>query len=195
MTTSIAVVATAWAAFQASKWSGRQTFALESSTRQRQLSTEARLEGNQQMSVDVNLFVAWSSAYAGGNEELASFLHDRLPLRIKGPLDAWIATKPRFSKDAPLSPFAMAEYRVEAHERAATLGREADGALARAESANRTSDTYVLHTVLFAMVMMLTSMGVRLHHRKPRQSMLYAGCVVLVVSLASLALHPIAWLD
>ncbi|MGZ3456848.1 MAG: hypothetical protein ACXVEF_44995, partial [Polyangiales bacterium] len=65
--TSIAAVATAWSAFQAALWSGRQTFALARASKARELSTQARSEGDQQAALDANLFVAYSGAYATGN--------------------------------------------------------------------------------------------------------------------------------
>jgi hypothetical protein len=194
VTTSVAAVATAWAAFQATTWDGRCAFALVRADRQRELSTEARLEGDQQIAVDVNLFVEWAVAYADGRQERAAFLHDRFPPQLRHPLDAWLATRPRENREAPPHPFAMSEYRIEPHERALALSRDADTSIAERQQANRISDTYLLHTVILATVILLVSLSVRLRHAAPRRAMLVLGCVGLVATLVTLALSPIAWI-
>lgn len=193
VTTSFAAVATAWSAFQAATWSGRQTFALAHAEKLRQLATEARLEGDQQMHLDANLFVAYAGAFAQQNDRYAQFLYDRFPPRLKKAMDAWLATNPRTSKDAPPHPFAMREYEVEAHRRSATLGSEADDALVTGRRANIESDTYVLGTVVFATVILLASLGPRLHRRNARRAMLIVSTAILVAALAWLAVRPIAW--
>lgn len=190
---SLAAVATAWSAFQAATWSGRQTFALAEAAKQRQLSTEARLEGDQYLHFDASMFIAYADAYASGNDRFAKFLYERFPPRLKKAMDAWLATKPLTSKDAPPHPFVMAEYQNEAHQRALTLGKEADDAVAAGSAANRTSDTYVLDTVVFATIILLASLGVRLRRRAPRHVMLVVSGAALLVALAWLAAGPIAW--
>lgn len=109
-------------------------------------------------------------------------------------MDAWLATKPLESKDAPPHPLVMPEYRVEAHERAATLGQQADDAIDEGRIANKRSDTYVLGTVLFATIILLASLGARLRRRHARRAMLVFGCVALLGALAWLATQPLAWI-
>jgi hypothetical protein len=192
--TSVAAVITAWSAFQAATWSGRQTFALAHATKTQQLAAEARLEGDQQMHLDANLFVAWAEAYADKRQTFATFLYDRFPPRLKTATDAWIATHPLESRDAPLHPFVMPEYRVEAHQKAAALAREAGEAIDSAQLANTRSDTYVLGTVVFATIILLASLGPRLHHRSTQRAMIVVSTVALLVAIAWLATMPIAWI-
>jgi hypothetical protein len=193
LTTSLAAVATAWSAFQAATWSGRQTFALARATKHRQLSTEARLEGDQHLHFDGALFVAYAGAYADQKEEFAQFLYERFPPRLRKAMDAWIATRPRTSKDAPPHPFAMAEYQLEPHQRALALGKEADDEIAAGGAANRISDTYVLGTVVLATIILLSSLGVRLRRRRPRRVMLVLSVVALLGAVGWLAVRPVAW--
>ncbi len=192
--TSLAAVATAWSAFEAATWSGRQTFALAHATKLRQLASEARLEGDQQQHLDAGLFVAYAKAYGEHDTRFAQFLYDRFPPRLKKAMDAWLATKPLESKDAPPHPLVMPEYRVEAHERAATLGQQADDAIDEGRIANKRSDTYVLGTVLFATIILLASLGARLRRRHARRAMLVIGCVALLGALGWLATQPLAWI-
>lgn len=192
-TSSVAAVGTAWAAFQAATWSSKQTFLLAYAFRQRALSTEARLEGDQQLHVDADLFVAWASAYSEHNATLAQFLYDRFPQRLKVATDAWLATKPLASKDAAPHPLSMPQYQLEAHERAAALGKEADDAVNRGHDANLTADTYVFGTVFLAMVILLASLSTRLRYSVPRRAMLSLSGGGLLAAIVWLALRPIAW--
>lgn len=192
-TTSFAAVATAWCAFQAATWGGRQTFALAAAGKARELSTQARVDGDHQANLDVSLFVAYVQAYATENQTFAQFLYDRFPPRLKTAVDAWLATKPRTSPDAPPHPFVMREYRIEAHERSASLAQQSDDLVVKATNANARSDTYVLGTVVFATIILLGSLGARLRVRRPRRAMLIASVVALLVSIAWVVTMPIAW--
>jgi hypothetical protein len=191
--TSVAAVATAWTAFQASIWGGTQTFSLAESNKARQLSIQARLEGDDQRQLDTSLFVTYAGAYANGNQAFAQFLIDRFPARLRKATDAWLATHPFTSRDAPPYPMAMGEYKVEAYQHATDLAEQADRALARSQVAHHVADVYVLGTVVFATNVLLASLGLRLHGRKPRRVMLVFSLATLVVALVWLATRPIVW--
>ena len=191
--TSAAAVATAWTAFQASVWSGALTFSLAESNKARQFSIETRLEGDDLRQLDTSLFVTYAGASANGNQAFAQFLIDRFPPRLRKATDAWLATHPLTSRDAPPYPMAMPEYKVDAYQRAADLAEQADRALARSQVAHHISDVYVLGTVVFATNVLLASLGLRLHGRKPRRVMLVFSLATLVVALGWLATRPIGW--
>ncbi len=191
--TSLAAVATAWSAFQASTWSGVQTFALADSARLRQQSTEARLEGDQQMHLDADLFVAYAGALVEHREDFATFLRDRFPPRLKVATAAWLDKHPLESPSAPPHPLAMPEYRVEATERAAAVQKQADVASAQAATANHNGDLYVLTTVLLALVITVSSLGAALPTQ--RRTTLLICAVILLGVIVSLALRPIAWVS
>lgn len=192
-TSSFAAVATAWAAFQVATWSSRQTFLIAHGIRQRALSTEARLEGDQQLHLDADLFVAWARAETEHNAALSQFLHDRFPPRLKAATDAWLATKPLVTKDAPPAPFYMPAYQLEAHQRAIVLGKEADDDIDRGRAANHRSDTYVFVTVFLAMIILLSSLSLRMRNRGPRRALLLVSGIGLLGVLAWLSLQPTAW--
>jgi hypothetical protein len=191
--TSVAAVATAWTAFQASVWSGMQTFSLAESNKTRQFSIEARLEGDDLRQLDTSLFVTYAGAYANGNQAFAQFLLDRFPPRLRKATDAWLATHPLTSREAPPYPMAMPEYNVDAYQRAADLAEQAERALARSQVAHHIADVYVLGTVVFATNVLLASLGLRLVGRKPRRVMIVFSLATLVVALGWLATRPIGW--
>ena len=188
-----AAVATAWSAFQAATWNGRQTFALARAAKDREHSTQARAQGDQQSTLDVALFVAWAKAYQHHDDVFATFLYDRFPPRLKKATDAWLATAPFGSSDGPAHPFALPEYQTEAHARADALATQADDEVAAGVAANRQSDTYVLATVIFATVILLATIGLRLQRRSTRRTLLILTALTLFVSTAWVAARPVAW--
>ena len=68
--------------------------------------------------IDVEIFIQWIDAYAQGKMRLAAFYLTRFRDEFKPAFAAWIATKPLQNEAAPLSPFALPEYRL-----AATAGQ------------------------------------------------------------------------
>jgi hypothetical protein len=159
--TSLAAVVTAWSAFQASTWSGVQMFALANAARLRDLSTQLRLEGDQQLHVDVDLFIAYAGALVDHRDAFAAFLRDRFPPRLRVATDAWLDTHPLESTSAPAHPLAMPEYRIEATERASAAQKASDDASDQAARANHAGDLYVLATVLLATIITVSSLGSR----------------------------------
>ena len=193
--TSLAAVATAWSAFQASTWGGTQTFALASSARWRQLSTESRLEGDQQKHLDADLFVAYAGALVEHRDVFATFLRERFPPRLQVATTAWLETKPLESHTAPPHPFAMPEYHVEAIDRAAAQQASADAAAAQAATANHNGDLYVLATVLLATVITVSALGSKLATRRGRRMALVLCGVVLLALIVWLGIRPVAWVS
>lgn len=192
--TSMAAVATAWSAFQSSLFSGQQTFALARAGKARELSTQSRSEGDQLANMDANLFVAYAGAIANDNKAFAQFLYDRFPARLRNATDAWLATKPLITPGAPPHPFVMKQYRVDALDRAKELADQADAETENGQLANVRSDTYVLGTVVFASIILLASLALRLKKRGPRRAMLLFATIALLVSLGWVATQKVAWI-
>ena len=83
---------------------------------------------NAQQQVDVATFMQWVDAYARGETELVTFYRERFRPEFKPAFDAWIATKPLKTKGAPLTPFAMPQYRLAAKAEADRLDQTRRGA-------------------------------------------------------------------
>ena len=77
-------------------------------------STRAANVANRQAQIDVALFTQWVDAYARDETELADFYRKRFRAEFQPAFEAWVATKPRTNPDAPLSPFAMPQYKLAA---------------------------------------------------------------------------------
>ena len=155
MLLAMAAVATAWAAYQSASWRGEQAKAQSASIAARVESTRAANVANRQGQIDVALFTQWVDAYARDETELADFYRRRFRDEFPPAFDAWVATRPRTNPNAPLSPFAMPQYKLAATAKADRLEAKAAAFSVRVGGYIQRADNYSLAGVLFAVVAVL----------------------------------------
>jgi hypothetical protein len=187
-----ATVATAWSGYQASRWNGEAVKSTARGTALRLESTRQSDLANSQAQVDVAVFIQWVDAFATGETELRDFYYARFRPEFKPAVVAWVATKPRTNPNAPLTPFAMPEYRSAAREDSARLLKEADAFAATARRNIQRSTNYVLGVVLFAAALFFAGMSTKLPTPRLRLAMLVMGMVVFVGTLAWIATSPVS---
>jgi hypothetical protein len=105
---------------------------------------------------------------------------------------AWIATKPLENPTAPLTPFAMPNYRLAATSRADRLEVAAEAAAAEARRDIQHANEYVLAVVLCSAALFFGGISTRLQRPRPRAVVLGIGCAVLVGTLVWVATFPIS---
>ena len=189
---AIAAVATAWAAYQSARWHGEQARAQSASIAARVESTRAAAVANRDGQVDVALFTQWVDAYARDETELAGFYRKRFRDEFQPAFRAWVATRPRSNPDAPLSPFAMSQYKLEASAKADDLEVQAAAASARAGRFIQRADNYSLAVVLFAAALFFAGISTRLDSSTPRRVVLGLGYTLFVGSLIWIATFPVS---
>jgi hypothetical protein len=189
---AFATVATAWSGYQASRWSGEATKATMRGTAARLESTRASNLANAQAQVDVAVFTQWVDAYAKGETQLRDFYFKRFRAEFKPAVVAWIATRPVKNPNAPLTPFAMPQYRSAARDDAARLELQADGWAGTARTNIQRSTNYVLCVVLFAASLFFAGMSTKLPSHRLRVAMLAMGVVVFLATLGWLASSPVS---
>jgi hypothetical protein len=189
---AFATVATAWSGYQASRWSGEATKATMRGTAARLESTRASNLANAQAQVDVAVFTQWVDAYAKGEAQLRDFYFKRFRAEFKPAVVAWIATRPVKNPNAPLTPFAMPQYRSAARDDAARLETQADDWAAIGRRNIQRSTNYVLGVVLFAAALFFAGMSTKLPARGLRIAMLTMGVVVFLATLAWIASSPVS---
>jgi hypothetical protein len=189
---AFAAIATAWATYQSAVWRGKQAAAQSASIAARVESTREGAVANRQAQVDVALFTQWVDAYARNEGELASFYRQRFRDEFVRAFDAWVATKPRQNRNAPLSPFAMPQYKLAALAQADALEAQA-GDYSRVVQLNiDRSDRYMLAVVLFAISLFFAAMSIRLQARDLRIALVALGYVLFVGTAVWLATQPIS---
>jgi type II secretory pathway pseudopilin PulG len=188
---ALAAVATAWSSYQATRWNGEQSKAASRANALRAEATQAATRADSQTEIDVATFIQWVDARAKGDQELASFYVERFRPEFRPAFDAWLATDPLSSPDAPPTPFAMDEYRLEAATEADRLDAEAEGFSAAVRRDVQRAGNYVLGVVLFAVALFFAGMSTRLGGRGVRIAMLAVGCLVFAGAVAWIATFPV----
>jgi hypothetical protein len=189
---AIATVATAWSGYQASRWNGEAQKAAGRSNALRIESAKAADLANAQTEVDVATFSSWVDAYAQDQTQLASFYFKRFRAEFKPAVSAWVATRPLKNRQAPLTPFAMPQYRLVARAAGTKLQTDADtSAQAAVTNIGRATD-YVLAVVLLAAALFFAGMSVKLQRPALRRSLLIFGLVAFLGTVAWIATFPIS---
>ena len=189
---ALAAVATAWSGYQANRWHGEQALAFSRANAARLQSTRASDLANAQMEIDVATFSQWVDAYARRETQLADFYRKRFRGEFQPAVAAWVATHPLRNPDAPLTPFAMPNYRLAANARAERLEVAAEAAAAQASRDIQVANDYVLAVVLFSAALFFGGISTRLQRPRPRAVLLGVGCAVLVGTLVWVATFPIS---
>jgi hypothetical protein len=189
---AIAAVATAWAAYQSARWHGEQAKAQSASIAARVESARSAGVANRQAQIDVALFTQWVDAYALDETELAAFYRKRFRPEFEPAFEAWVATRPRTNPDAPLSPFAMPQYKLAATATADRLEAQAAAFSVRVGRFIQRADNYSLAVVLFAAALFFAGISTRLHAATPRTVILGLGYTLFLGAVIWIATFPVS---
>jgi hypothetical protein len=188
---AVAAVATAWSTYQSTQWRGEQAVDASRATAARIESSEAATRAGQLTQVDIATFVQWIDAHVAGKSELADFYRRRFRLEFRPAFDAWLATNPFTDPDAPLTPFAMPQYKVSEAVRSSALNAEGGFHAKAAETANQRSDNYVLAVVLLAAALFFAGISTKLHSIGQREALLALGWFIFLGAAVWLIASPV----
>jgi hypothetical protein len=189
---AMAAVATAWAAYQSARWHGEQARGQSASIAARVESTRSANVANRQAQIDVALFTQWVDAYARDETELADFYRKRFRAEFEPAFEAWVATKPRTNRTAPLSPFAMPQYKLAATARANRLEAQAAAFSQQVGRFIQRADNYSLAVVMFAASLFFAGISTRLRSPTPQMAVLGLGYALFLGSLVWIATFPVS---
>jgi len=189
---ALATVATAWSGYQSTRWNGEQSKAAARTNALRIDSTKAAGLANTQTEVDVATFTQWINAYAQRQTKLTNFYFERFRKEFRPAVEAWVATRPLRNPKAPLTPFAMPQYKLAARAEAERLEAEAEVSAADARRDIQRASNYVLGVVLFASALFFAGISTKLASPRIRVAMLVLGCVVFLVTAIWLATSPVS---
>jgi hypothetical protein len=189
---AVATVATAWSGYQSTRWNGEQSKAAARANALRIDSTKAAALANTQAQIDVATFAQWVDAYALRQTELADFYFKRFRREFRPAVDAWVATRPLKNPEAPLTPFAMPQYKLAARAKAERLDAEAELYSARARRNIQRASNYVLGVVLFASALFFAGMSTKLTAPRLRIAMLAVGSAVFLLTAVWIATSPVS---
>jgi hypothetical protein len=190
---AVAAVATAWSTYQSTRWRGDQAADYSKATAARIQSSEASTRAGQLTQVDIATFIQWIDAYVAGDQKLAAFYRRRFREEFRPAFAAWLATSPRTNPKAPLSPFAMPQYRVAEAEHATALDASAGVWADAAGEANQRSDNYVLAVVLFASSLFFAGISTKLRSLRQRTVLLGLGWAIFLGTAVWVAVSPVSF--
>jgi flagellar motor protein MotB len=189
---AMAAVATAWSSYQAARWRGEQARAQSASIAARVESTRAANVANRQSQIDVALFTQWVDAYARNETELSDFYDKRFRPEFKPAFNAWVATRPRKNPNAPLSPFAMPQYKLAATATSDRLEAKAAASSVSAGTFIQRADDYSLAVVLFASSLFFAGISTRLNGSTMRNVVLGLGYALFLGAVIWIATFPVS---
>jgi hypothetical protein len=188
----LAAVATAWSSYQASRWNGEQTKASSQTNAIRIEAARAQGLAEADRDIDVATFTQWVDAYAHDESVLAAFYIKRFRQEFKPAVTAWIATRPLKNPEAPLTPFAMPQYRLAAAGDAKRLDLEAKASAAIVQRNIQRASDYVLGVVLFAVSLFFAGMSTKLRAPRLRSITISLGCLVFLGAAIWIATSPVS---
>jgi hypothetical protein len=190
---AVAAVATAWSGYQATRWNGEQAKASATTNKIRIEAARAQGLSQAQTQVDVATFTQWVDAYAHEDSELADFYFKRFREEFRPAVQAWLATRPLKNPDAPLTPFAMPEYKLAAAADAQRLDAEAEVSAATVRRNIQRSSNYILGVVLFSVALFFAGMSTKLKDTRLREITLALGYLVFLGTLVWIATSPVSF--
>ncbi len=188
----LATLGSAWSAYQSSLWGGIQDFRIAEAHAYGRQGAEKAVFANQLRGIDVILFERYVSALSENNQRLADFLFQRFRPEFRPAVEAWLATKPLKNSTAPRSPFIMKEYSLAFEKEAQTLRQQEEKKFAEAREANKVSDTYLLVTVLYGVVLFLSGITAAFERRKLRMGVLGLSVVTMIGASVAMVFLPLA---
>lgn len=186
---SIATLLTAWAAYQATRWSGEQAESYTTASAFRTESVRAANIARNQELIDVNTFIAWLDASVEGDQPLADDIQDRMREEFRPAFDEWLTSTPPGELPEG-TPFELDSYTLAEEENAAELERRAAAAFDDGREANQTGDNFVLAAVLLASVLFFAGLAGTLDSRAPQVILLTLAVVMLVSGTIVVVLLP-----
>jgi len=189
---ALAAVATAWSSYQATRWNGEQAKTSGSVNKTRIEAARASDLANAQQQVDVATFMQWVDSYARGDTKLVNFYRERFREEFRPAFNAWVATKPLKTEGAPLTPFAMPQYRLAAKAEAGRLDQMAEELAAEVRRDIQRASNYVLGVVLFAVALFFAGMSTKLTAPGLRITLVAIGCLIFLGTAVWVATFPMS---
>jgi hypothetical protein len=179
---AVAAVATAWATFQASQWSGAQSDAVAASSTARTESIRYSSAAGQTEQIDTAVWLQWLDAVSSKDTRRAAFLRERFRPTLAAAHKVWVekavvSPSGTIVDVPPGTPFSEPEYRIPAQAKADALSAEAERDLAEAQERSNTSTKFVTDALVLALVLFFA--GIATKFRNPKmQALLVALAIV-----------------
>lgn len=189
---AIATVATAWCAYQSSRWNGEQaTSFAEAATIRSESNREFNLAIQLQI-IDTELFSLWEQAHRAGDDALVEYYEESLMRpELLQHLDGWVPSVSDPGEGDAAHPLVSEAYLEELVDDSQRLQRESTERSHAAKQANQTSDDYVLATVIFASVLFFAGIASKFSSWRIQGGLIVLGFVMFVSGAVWIASLPV----
>jgi hypothetical protein len=188
---ALATIASAWSAYQATRWGGVQAAAFAEAGALRAESVRASDLADAELTIDVEYFAIWLDGASQGNDTLQQRVEDSFRPEFVPAFEAWQATDPVANPEAPHTPFEMDEYQIAASREADELREQAEDSAQEALDANQNGDNYVLTTVLFASVLFFAGISTKFQGRRVKLTLVGLGLTAFIAGASILVTFPV----
>jgi hypothetical protein len=187
-----ATISSTFCVYEAHKWSGVQGIAFGDSSRLRAESIRMDAQANSEVMIDVQVFLEWLDAINRNETGRADFIENRFREEFRPAFEAWLNQPEVLDQEVipPGTPFDFSQYQLESSNAAIQLADEASATFDQGREANSIGDSYILNTVLFAIVLFLAGFGTKWRSRKLQYIFLIAGFVIATYSFGLLLTLP-----
>lgn len=148
------------------------------------------VQGTQQATIQVGMFMQALAAHQAGNEQLLNFYVQRFPPELRKAYDAWMAQKPFENPNAGPHPFVPNLYEMRGTREAADATAKAARSQEEARKAGNISGQYLANTVLFATVLFFASASGKFEQRRVRVIAFAFAVAVFVFAVVRTLMLP-----
>ena len=186
-----ATVATAYSAYEATRWGGVQATAFTEAGANRTESAKARSDAFSLISIDAGLFTQWGVAFFEENKSLQQGIERRLFREEFIPaFNEWLAQDPANNPDADKNPFVLDSYKLERLTESEELEEVATAKFDEGKDANQRSDDYILSTIFFAAVLFFAGLSSKFTSNRVAVLALSFATVVFIGGIVRLSTLP-----
>jgi hypothetical protein len=192
---AIAAVATAWASFQASQWSGTQSDAQSASAMARSDAGRAASEATGAQIVDSQMWLSWLNSTANKQVERANFYEQRFSAPLAVAQKEWLSGVTLDANGDPVvvpqgTPMDLPSYVVPEQERSNQLAAQAEQDLVVADEAAGNSTKFVLLALMFALVLFFASIATKFAAPKLQALLVLLALLLLVFAMIRMLFLP-----
>jgi len=192
---AVAAIATAWASFQASQWSGAESDFQSQSAIARSDAGRAETQATSATTIDSQMWLSWLGAYTAGQKQKSAFLAERFSPQLQVAQKAWLAGATFDAQGAPVTipagtPLTIKEYVVPVGVVAQTRGMDAEALLGEADDAAGHSTQFVLLAVILALVLFFASVATKFTQPKVQVLLTAVSLFLLATTMVRMLFLP-----
>jgi hypothetical protein len=189
---ALATLSTAWCSYQSAAWTRQSNRLMNGFNALERKAGLLTIQGMQQTTIYVAMFMQLLAAQEAGNEKLANFYVERLPPDARKAYDTWMAQIPLENPNADPHPFVPKLYEVPGTRDAAEANAKAADSQREAGTAGSISGQYLANTVLFAAVLFFASASGKFEQRRVRFVTFVFAVAVFTFAVVRTLMLPIS---